>query len=103
MIVRLFPQRFFHGPMVVNGMRVPLDMTDSKRKRKYIEKICLYNYTTLLHIVFNLYGKERKANVYGKDMFIQLFYTLYLIYMEKKVKQMFMEMICLYNCFTHCI
>ena len=43
MIVRLFPQRFFHGPMVVNGMRVPLDMTDSKRKRKYIEKICLYN------------------------------------------------------------
>ena len=37
------PRRFFHGPMVVNGMRVPLDMTDSKRKRKYIEKICLYN------------------------------------------------------------
>ena len=24
-------------------------------------------------------------------MFIQVFYTLYLIYMEKKVKQMFME------------
>ena len=41
-IVRLFPQRFFLRPMVVNGMRVPLDMTDSKRKRKYIEKICLY-------------------------------------------------------------
>ena len=56
-------------------MRVPLDMTDSKRKRKYIEN----------------------------NMFIQLFYTLYLIYMENKVKQMFMEMICLYNCFTHCI
>ena len=100
MIVRLFPWRFFHGPMAVNGMQVPLDMTDSKRKRKYIEKICLYN---CLHIVFDLYGKERKANIYGKDMFIQLFYTLYLIYMEKKVKQMFMEMICLYNCFTHCI
>ena len=33
-IVRLFPRRFFHGPMVVNGRRVPLDMTDSKRKRK---------------------------------------------------------------------
>ena len=32
-----------NGPMVVNGMRVPLDMTDSKRKRKYIENICLYN------------------------------------------------------------
>ena len=42
-IVRLFSQRFFHGPMVVNGMRVPLDMTDSKRKRKYIDNICLYN------------------------------------------------------------
>ena len=85
---------------MVNGMRVPLDMTDSKRKRKYIENII---YTTVLHIVFDLYGKERKTNVYGKDMFIQLFYTLYLIYMEKKVKQMFIEMICLYNCFTHCI
>ena len=47
--------------------------------------------------------KESKANVYGNDVFIQLFYILYLIYMEKKVKQMFMEMICLYNCFTHCI
>ena len=33
-IVRLFPRRFFHGPTVVNGRRVPLDMTDSKRKRK---------------------------------------------------------------------
>ena len=33
-IVRLFPRRFFHGPTVVNGGRVPLDMTDSKRKRK---------------------------------------------------------------------
>ena len=74
-IVRLFPRRFFHRSMVVNGMRVPLDMTDSKRKRKYI----------------------------GNDMFIQLFYTLYLIYMEKKVKQMFMEMIYLYNWFTYCI
>ena len=39
-IVRLFPRRFFHGPTVVNGRRVPLDMKDSKRKRKYIEKIC---------------------------------------------------------------
>ena len=45
-IVRLFPWRFFYGPMVVNGMRVPFDMTDSKRKIKYIEKICLYNYFT---------------------------------------------------------
>ena len=33
-IVRLFPLRFFHGPTVVNGMRVPFDMTNSKRKRK---------------------------------------------------------------------
>ena len=39
-IVRLFPRRFLHGPTVVNGRRVPLDMTNSKRKRKYIEKIC---------------------------------------------------------------
>ena len=45
-IVRLFSRRFFHGPMVVNGMRVSLDMTDSKRKRKYIENICLYNCLT---------------------------------------------------------
>ena len=85
---------------MVNGMRVPLDMTDSKRKIKYIEKICLYNCFT--HCI-DLYGKERKANVYGKDMFIQLFYILYLIYMEKKVKQMFMGMICLYNGFIRCI
>ena len=40
MIVRLFPRRFFYGLTVVKGRRVPLDMTDSKRKRKYIEKIC---------------------------------------------------------------
>ena len=33
-IVRLFPRRFFHGPTVVNGRQVPLDMTDSKRKKK---------------------------------------------------------------------
>ena len=32
-IVRPFHRRFFHGP-TVNGRRVPLDMTDSKRKRK---------------------------------------------------------------------
>ena len=34
MIVRLFHRRFFHGPTVVNGRRIPLNMTDSKRKRK---------------------------------------------------------------------
>ena len=33
-IVKLFHQRFFHGSTMVNGRRVPLDMTDSKRKRK---------------------------------------------------------------------
>ena len=33
-IVRLFPRRFFYGPRVVNGRRVPLDMTYSKRKIK---------------------------------------------------------------------
>ena len=71
-IVRLFPRRSFHGLMVVNGMRVPLDMTDSKMKRKYIEKICLYNCFT--HCI-DLYGKESKANVYGNEISIQMFYT----------------------------
>ena len=33
-IAKLFHRRFFHWPTVVNGRRVPLDMTDSKRKRK---------------------------------------------------------------------
>ena len=33
-IVRLFHRRFFHGPTMVNGRRVPLDMTNSKRKIK---------------------------------------------------------------------
>ena len=33
-IVRLFHRRFFYGPTVVNGRRVILEMTDSKRKRK---------------------------------------------------------------------
>ena len=42
-IIRLFPQRFFHGPTMVNGGRNSLDIMDSKRKRKYIEMICLYN------------------------------------------------------------
>ena len=62
-------------------MRVPLDMTDSKRKESILKR---YVDTIVLYIVFDLYGKESKANVYGKDMFIQLFYTLY--DMEKKVK-----------------
>ena len=33
-IVRLFHQRFFHRPTVVNDKQIPLEMTDSKRKRK---------------------------------------------------------------------
>ena len=33
-IVRLFHRRFFHGQTVVNGRRVPLDMTDSKKKER---------------------------------------------------------------------
>ena len=64
-------------------MPVPLDMTDSKGKESILK---IHVDTIVLHIVFDLYGKESKANVYGKDMFIQLFYTLYLNYMEKKVK-----------------
>ena len=45
-----------------------------------------YVYTIVLHIVFDIYGKESKVNVYGKDMFIQLFYTLYLNRKEKNAK-----------------
>ena len=37
-IVRLFHRRFFHGPMVVNGRQVPLDMTGSKKKKKKRKK-----------------------------------------------------------------
>ena len=33
-IVRLFHRRFFHGPTVVNGRRVSLDMKNLKRKTK---------------------------------------------------------------------
>ena len=33
-IIRLCHRRFFHGPTMVNGRRVSLDMMDSKRKRK---------------------------------------------------------------------
>ena len=46
---------------MVNGRRVPLDMTNSKNKRKYIENI---SDTIVLHITFDLYGKESKINVY---------------------------------------
>ena len=99
-IVRLFPQRFFLGPMVVNGMRVPLDMTDSKKKKSILKR---YVYTIVLHIVFDIYGKESKANVYGNNMFIQLFYTLYLNRKENNAKLMFMEIRYLYKCFTHSI
>ena len=60
MIVRLFPRKFFHGPIVVNGMRVPLDMMEKKGKESILKR---YVYTTVLHMVFDLYGKESKANV----------------------------------------
>ena len=46
---------------MVNDRRVPLDMTEKKKKRKYIEKIFD---TIVLHIVFDLYEKESKVNVY---------------------------------------
>ena len=72
---------------------------EKKEKKMFMEN---YIYTIVLHIVFDLYGKESKTNVYGNYMFIQLFYTLYLIYIEKKVKKIFMERICLYNCFIRC-
>ena len=48
-----------------------------------IERICLYN---CLHIVFELYGKESKVNIYKNEISIQLFYTLYLNRKENNAK-----------------
>ena len=42
-IVRLYHRRFFYGLTVVNGRRVPLDMTDSKKKEKVkVSKVNVY-------------------------------------------------------------
>ena len=46
---------------MVNGRRVPLDMTYSKVKKSILKG---HVYTIVLHIVFELYGKESKVNVY---------------------------------------
>ena len=43
-------------------------------------------YTIVLHIVFDLYGKENKVNVYRNEISIQLFYTLYLNRKEMNAK-----------------
>ena len=60
-------------------------MTDSKKKGK--ESILKrYVDTIVLHIVFELYGKECKVNVYRNEISIQLFYTFYLNKKEKKCK-----------------
>ena len=64
-------------------MWVPLDMTDSKKKKSILKR---YVYTIVLHNVFDIYGKESKTNVYGNNIFIQLFYTLYLNRKEKNTK-----------------
>ena len=42
--------------------------------------------TIVLHIVFELYGKLSKVNVYRNEISIQLFYTLYLNRKEKNAK-----------------
>ena len=68
---------------MVNGRRVPLDMTDSKRKESILKR---YVATIFLHIVFELYGKESKVNVCRNEISIQLFYTLYLNRKEKNAK-----------------
>ena len=68
---------------MVNGRRVPLDMTDSKGKESILK---IYVDTIVLHIVFELYGKESKVNVYRNEIPIQLFYTLYLNKKEKNAK-----------------
>ena len=96
----MFIQLFKEKICLYNCFTHCIDLYGKERKANVYENICLYNCFTQC---IDLYEKERKANVYGKDMFIQLFYTLYLIYMENKVKQMFMERICLYNCFIRCI
>ena len=49
----------------------------------FIERIV---YTIVLHIVFELYEKESKVNVYGNEISIQLFYTLYLNRKKKKMQ-----------------
>ena len=46
---------------MLNGMQVPLDMTDSKGKESILKR---YVDTIILHIVFDLYEKESKVNVY---------------------------------------
>ena len=68
---------------MVNGRRVPLDMTDSKRKESILKR---YVATIVLHIVFELYGKESKVNVCRNEISIQLFYTLYLNRKKKNAK-----------------
>ena len=35
-IVRLFPRRFFHGPTMVNGRQVPLDMMSRPESRSVL-------------------------------------------------------------------
>ena len=42
--------------------------------------------TIVLHIVFDLYGKESKVSVYRNEISKQLFYTLYLNRKEKNAK-----------------
>ena len=81
-------------------MRVPLDMTDSKKEKKVYWKDM---FIQLFYTLYLIYMEKKVKKMFMEMIFIQLFYTLYLIYMEKKVKQMFMEMICLYNCFIRCI
>ena len=68
---------------MVNGRQVPLDMTDSKGKESILKR---YVDTIVLHIVFELYGKESKVNVYRNEIPIQLFYTLYLNRKAKNAK-----------------
>ena len=68
---------------MVNDRRVPLDMTDSKRKKSILKR---YVDTIVLHIVFELYGKESKVNVYRNEISIQLLYTLYLNRKGKNAK-----------------
>ena len=65
-------------------IHIVFDLYGKESKEKCLWKG--YVYTIVLHIVFELYGKESKVNVYRNEISIQLFYTLYLNRKEKNAK-----------------
>ena len=81
LIVRLFPRRFFHGPMVVNGMARFLG-----------------GYFLGPPMIVRLFPRRFFLGPMAvKGMRVPLDMT------DSKRKRNYIEKICLYNCFTHCI